>query len=116
MFGFAKNSHQFVWYVSQPPLTVDPELSVAPVGPSSVYEMLCPEMVVLVHSLSDVTVDADASVNTLVAVGVVHAAVLPLSNRTLSHVTAAAQPFTVTIPTLFDPLFAHVAAAELLTE
>jgi hypothetical protein len=29
--------------------------------------------------------------------------------------TEAAQPFTVTIPTLFDPLFAHVAAAELLT-
>ena len=68
-----KNSHQLVWYVSQPPLAVGPAASVLPDGLSSVYETVCPEMFVLVHRLSEVTVDADVSVNTLVLVGLVHA-------------------------------------------
>ena len=128
MFMVTKNSHQLVWYGSQLPLVVGPAPSVVPAAFSSVYETVCPEMVVLVHSLSEVTVDAAESVKTLVLVGVVHAAVLPLSKRTLLHETPAAsataassgceepaQPLTETNPTLLEPLLAKVATAELFT-
>ena len=45
-----RNSHQFVWYGSQSPLVVGPELSTVPAAFSNLYVMVWPETVVLVHS------------------------------------------------------------------
>jgi hypothetical protein len=96
IFKITMSSHQSDWEL-QFPLAVGPELSAVPAAFSSVYVTVCPERVVSVHSLSEVTVDAVESVNRLVLVGLVHTAVFPLSKRMLLQVPTV-EPSVTPLP------------------
>ena len=70
-----------------------PELIMLLVGPNRAYDRLCPEIEVFTQTFTAATVEVSDNVNTLVSVGLVQAAELPLSKSTPLHVVGSEEPF-----------------------